>query len=241
MLEGALKSVSWAEDVVVVDAASTDATGEIALRYGATVIVEPNRSNLNVNKNIAIRTCKGPWVLVLDADERISDALAGEIRRVIADGSADGFLIPRRNYVLGKWISRGSQYPDWQLRLFRKERARFGEKHVHERIQVQGSVKELTNPMDHHPYPDITSLIQKGKFYAGFEAGLLIEKGYKIGAGGLLWKGFIKPIFRFVRRYIFKGGFLDGAPGLMVAAFDGWNMALRWMMVWEHYHAKKPE
>lgn len=238
-LEGAIQSVFWAEDIVVVDASSTDRTGDIARACGASVIVEPNRENLNVNKNIAIRACKGPWVLVLDADERIPEALAGEIRRVISDGEADGFLIPRRNYVLGRWISRGSQYPDWQLRLFRQERARFGEKHVHERIQVQGKVGRLVNPMDHHPYPDVAAMINKGKFYAAFEASLLIQKGVRIGAGGLFSRGFIKPAFRFIRRYLLKGGFLDGAPGMMIAAFDAWNMALRWMMVWENHHAKK--
>ncbi len=237
----AIRSVAWAEQVVVVDAASTDGTGDIARRLNAEVIVEPNRANLNVNKNIAIRTCRSPWVLILDADERISDDLAGEIRRIIANPTADGFLIPRRNYVIGSWVQHGSQYPDWQLRLFRRERGRFGEKHVHERLQVQGSISRLEQPMDHHPYPDIASMIQKGKFYAAFEAGLLIEKGRRVGGMGLIWRGFVKPIGRFFRRYLIKGGFLDGTPGLLVAVFDAWNMALRWMMLSEHSQTHRME
>jgi len=238
-LEDALKSVVWAEEIVVVDASSTDATGDIARKFGAKVLVRPNIANLNVNKNIAIRACTNQWALILDADERIPDPLAGEIRKVIADDAADGFLIPRRNYVLGRWIWRGSQYPDWQLRLVRRDRARFGERHVHERINVQGRVAELTNPMEHHPYPDVAALIRKKEFYARFEAGLLIEKGVKISFIKLVFFGFIGAAIRFIRRYFFKGGFLDGGPGLVNAYFDAWNVVLRWILAWEHNQRMK--
>lgn len=237
LLEGAIRSVLWADQIVVVDAESTDGTSEIARRLGADVIFKPNVANLNINKNVAIRACKSEWVLVLDADERISDALAGEIRRVMADNRAEGFLIPRRNYVLGKWVRWGSQYPDWQLRLFKRDRGRFAEKHVHERISIQGVEGRLSEPMDHHPYPDIASLIQKRKFYAAFEAGLLYERGRRIGFCGLIVHGVGGAALRFFRRYVLRLGFLDGVPGLIIHTFDAWNVLLRWFYLWEKLHA----
>lgn len=238
-IAAAIAGVRWAEQIVVVDAESDDGTGDLARQLGATVVTQPNRTNLNVNKNIAISHCRSEWVLVLDADERISDDLAGEIRRVIADGDADGFLIPRRNFVLGRWLRHGSQYPDWQLRLFRRRRGRFEERHVHERLRVEGRVVRLREPMDHHPYTTVSSLIRKGEFYAAFEAGKLQERGVRIGAAGLVWNGLVRPIARLARRLIFKGGILDGAPGLMMAAFDAWSQTLRWMMLWQTQHSER--
>jgi glycosyltransferase involved in cell wall biosynthesis len=229
----ALESVKWAEEIVVVDASSEDATGEIARASGAKVLTEPNRTNLNINKNIAIDACRGDWVFVLDADELIDDDLAGEIRRVMSDGTADGFLIPRRNYVLGSWVKRGSQYPDLQLRLFRKGKGRFPGKHVHERVLVDGRIGRLACAMDHHPYPDLATMIRKNEFYARFEADKLFKDGVRLGTFGLLWRGFLKPFGRAVRRLVLKGGIRDGAPGVILIAFDFWNNALRHLILWE--------
>lgn len=233
ILPDAIASVRWADQIVVVDAASDDGTGEVARSLGAKVFTEPNRANLNVNKNIAIENCATEWVLVLDADEIIPDLLAGEIRKVMADGQYDGFLIPRRNYVLGKWVKRGSQYPDFQLRLFRKSKGIFKAEHVHERLKVDGQVGTMIEPMDHHPYPDLKTMLRKNEFYARFEAGKLFEKGVRLGTGGLVWRGFIKPFGRALRRLFLKGGVMDGAPGVILVAFDFWNNALRHLILWE--------
>lgn len=236
ILDQAIRSVSWADQIVVVDASSSDGTGDIARSLGAEVFVEPNRTNLNVNKNISIEKCRTEWVLVLDADEVIPDPLAGEIRKVINDGLNDGFLIPRRNYVLGKWVQRGSQYPDYQLRLFRKSKGRFKADHVHERLKVDGKVGYLVEPMDHHPYPDIATMLRKNEFYARFEASKLFDRGVSVGAFGLMWKGFFRPFGRALRRLFFKGGILDGAPGVVLVAFDFWNNVLRYLILWEKTH-----
>ncbi len=237
----AIASVSWAEQIVVVDAASDDKTGDIARSLGAQVFSEPNHPNLNINKNIAIENCNTEWVLVLDADEVISDLLAGEIRKVMTDGLFDGFLIPRRNHVLGKWVKHGSQYPDFQLRLFRKSKGRFKAEHVHERLKVDGTIGYLNEPMDHHPYPDLATMIRKNEFYARFEASGLLDKGVRVGAAGLLWRGFLKPLGRALRRLFFKGGILDGAPGVILVAFDFWNNVLRHLLLWEMSHKTDQE
>jgi len=229
----AIESVKWADQIIVVDAASSDGTAQVAASFGAIVLTEPNRANLNINKNIAIENCKTEWVLVLDADEVISDLLAGEIRKVMSDCECDGFLIPRRNHVLGKWVRHGSQYPDFQLRLFRKSKGRFKAEHVHERLRIEGSVGEMIEPMDHHPYPDIATMLRKNEFYARFEAGKLFEKGLRLTTFGLLWRGFLKPFGRALRRLFFKGGILDGPPGVIMVAFDFWNNVLRHLILWE--------
>ncbi|MDP8240545.1 MAG: glycosyltransferase family 2 protein [Candidatus Hatepunaea meridiana] len=232
-IAASLSSVRWADQIIVVDCDSDDNTAKIAQKAGAEVYREPNRRNLNVNKNISIDHCNSDWVLVLDADEIIPYDLAGEIRKTINETDAAGFLIARRNNILGRWLKYGGQYPDWQLRLFRKDCARFPAVHIHERIKIDGKVDKLTLPFDHYPYLRVTDMLRKGTFYAEFETKYLKDKGHKVSSFGLIIKAGIKPAFRFIRRYIFKGGFLDGIPGLVTAYFDAWNQAVRWIALWD--------
>jgi glycosyltransferase involved in cell wall biosynthesis len=231
-LPATLKSIAWADEIVVVDADSSDATATIAAELGARVIHLPNRSNLNINKNIAIENCSHEWVLVLDADESIPPALAGEILQEIENPRHDGYFIPRRNWILGRWVRHGGQYPDLQLRLIRRAVARFPEKHVHERIQVKGSVGRLSNPLDHFPYPTIAQMMRKGIFYADFEAQFRRNTA-RTSPLVFIYQILIRPPFRFIRRYFFKGGFLDGIPGLAISFFDVFNNVVRWLRLWE--------
>lgn len=231
-LPSALKSVEWADEIIVVDAESSDGTAKVARAHGAKVIKQPNQTNLNVNKNIAISNCTHDWVLILDADETIPSALAEEIRRVVANPAHAGYFIPRRNIVLGRWLRRGGQYPDLQLRLIRKSSARFPEKHVHERIQVEGSVGRLVHPMDHTPYTSISQMMRKGMFYAEFEAQYR-HGGKRYPVSVFAWQILVRSPLRFIRRFVFKGGFLDGIPGLAMSFFDVFNNVVRWLRVWE--------
>ncbi len=228
-----LASVEWADQIVVVDCDSNDATTEIAREAGAEVYREPNRDNLNINKNIAIDYCNGDWILVLDADEIISYDLAGEMRVIVNEGKHNGYLIARRNNILGRWLKHGGQYPDWQLRLFRNGSGRFPAEHIHERIRIDGSISRLHSPFDHYPYRSLDDLTHKGKFYAEFESKYLFDKGVRVSSAGLIIKAGINPTLRFIRRYLFKGGFLDGVPGLTAAYFDAWNQAVRWLWLWD--------
>ncbi|NQT35774.1 glycosyltransferase family 2 protein, partial [bacterium] len=169
-IDKALSSVSWADEIVVINCDSTDDTALICSRFNVDVHPEPNRVNLNINKNIAIDRCSSEWILVLDADEIIPYDLAGEIRLTVNEGKHDGYRIARRNHILGRWLKHGGQYPDWQLRLFRRTRGRFPEQHIHERIRIDGSIGRLKQAFDHYPYHDLNDMIRKNSFYARFEA-----------------------------------------------------------------------
>ncbi len=234
IIEPTLKSIDWVDEIIIVDAGSTDNTAEVCHRYDIEVILEENQVNLNINKNIAIDRCIGEWILVLDADEVIPYELAGVIRKIVNDSnSADGYLIPRKNYVLGRWVKHGSQYPDYQLRLFRNGKGRFPAVHVHERLKVDGKVEKLDTPFEHHPYPDIAMLNMKTKRYVEFEAQHRFKNGAKISGFKLFMQVTVIAPFRFIRRYFFKGGFLDGTQGIIMAWLDLTNNIQRWFRLWE--------
>ncbi len=230
----ALTSVEWADQVVVLDCESSDDTPEIAKRRGAEVYSVPNDRNLNINKNRSIAYCKADWILVLDADEAIPYDLAGEIRRIVnSPDSLDGYFIPRKNFILGKWARYGSQYPDYQLRLFRNGKGRFPAKHVHEKLKIEGKTGKISLPFEHHPYPTLESIVRKNQRDFEFEARYLYENGKRVTTFDLARNLLFNIPFRFVRRFVFKRGFLDGARGLMMVWFDAANNAQRLFRLWE--------
>jgi len=221
-LAGCLASVKGlADELVVVDCDSADGSGRIARKAGARVYRRPNLENLNVNKAFGVARTRAPWVLYLDPDERMTPALKREILATIRrSDAAAAYDMPRRNFYFGRWLRWGGKYPDTQRRLFRRDRARFPERHVHERLTVDGTVGRLTQPFDHHPYPDLAAYLRKADFYAAFQARFLAKRGARPG----LWTGFLYcgwlPVTRFIRRYVFKLGFLDGLPGFLGCAHD---------------------
>jgi glycosyltransferase involved in cell wall biosynthesis len=235
-----LDSVRWADQLVYVDCESTDGSADVARRHNAQVLSRPNVPNLNLNKNVAIEQATTDWVFLLDADEVIPPALAEEIRRVIAAAPADNaFRLPRRNLFFGRWVRHGGQYPDHQLRLFRRGKARFPAKHVHERLAVDGTIGTLREPFDHYTVDTPLTAIRKMNFNSSFNAAELARLGRKPGVGIALRYLLFKPGSRFIRRYLFKGGFLDGWPGLIVAAVDAIDFPFRLFKFW--YWAEHPE
>ena len=138
---GALESVRFAEEVVLVDGGSTDDSTRIAEEFGARFFVRRNSMQLNINKNFGLDQSRSEWVLILDTDERIPAQLALEIERQISEGSYDGYYITRRNYFGRRWLAHGGWYPDRVLRLFRRGKGRFECKHVHEMLTLTGRVK----------------------------------------------------------------------------------------------------
>lgn len=229
-----LPSLSWADEVVYVDCESTDHSVEFAENSGCRVFTRPNNPNLNVNKAFAMDKSEGDWIFYLDPDERIPENLSKEIRTVIqGSDSFNAYQLNRRNHFFGKWLKHGSQYPDIQLRLFKRGFAEFPQKHVHERLTVEGNIGQLENDLLHYPYQNISQYLQKFDFYTGFEANFLYESGKNPGAWLFFRYLFREPLLRFIRRYVFKGGFLDGWQGLFAAMFDSLNFVVRYFKLLE--------
>jgi glycosyltransferase involved in cell wall biosynthesis len=232
-LQELLPQLKWADEIVYVDCESNDDSLEVARENGCRVYSRLNNTNLNVNKSYAIEQASGDWVFYVDPDERIPEILVSEIEKVIQATTKSAFKLKRRNHYFGKWLRHGSQYPDTQLRLFRKDCAHFPNQHVHEKLVVEGSVGKLENDMLHFPYLNISQFLSKFDFYTGVEACYLMDSGVQITTVNSLRFFLLKPFSRFLRRYFLKGGFRDGLPGLFCAIFDALNFVLRYFKLWE--------
>jgi glycosyltransferase involved in cell wall biosynthesis len=150
-----LESVAWADELIVIDAESQDKTAAIARELTDHVVVRP-WPGYAAQKNYGLEMARGAWILSLDADETVSPALREEIQAIVErDGPRDGYEVPRRNIFWGRWVRHGGLYPDWQLRLFRRGRGRFGERAVHESARVDGAVGRLTGHLEHRSYRDV--------------------------------------------------------------------------------------
>ncbi len=212
----ALASAAWADEIIFVDCGSTDKTA--ARATGAPKVRFFSRENslaVHVNKQFAADQASGDWIFILDADEEITPELRDEILAALAaDGGADAYAMPRRNFYFGRWLRHGGKYPDTQLRLFRRGKARFLPRPVHERLEVEGRTGRLRAPLHHYPYRTAGDIPRKLGFYT--EA--LSENYLADGKHPLLI--FARPFTRFVSAYLLKLGFLDGAAGFKTALTD---------------------
>jgi glycosyltransferase involved in cell wall biosynthesis len=228
-----LQSVHWANEIVVVDCGSTDGTVELAWSFGAKVIRE-EWHGFGRQKNLAIEHCSSEWVLSLDADEEMSEALAQEIEALLAGTpKVDAYFLPRRNLFLGRWIKHGGYYPDAKLRLFRKTAAWFEVRAVHETVQHAGKTRSLRGNLIHHAYPTLESYIEHMNRYSTLGATQAAAKG-KAGRSLLafLWNVLLNPFATFLYNYILRLGFLDGREGLLLhlyhSSYVSWKYAKAW-------------
>jgi glycosyltransferase involved in cell wall biosynthesis len=212
-LPDCLASLSFCDEIVVVDQASADDTAAIATKAGARVVERPHFSGFGRQKQAALDEATGDWVFSIDADERVPEALAHEIRVAIERGRHVGYRIKRRNFFLGRYLKHGGWYPDRVLRLARRELAHFSHDAVHERLDVNGSVGDLANDMLHMSYRTIDDILTKQRRYALLSAKARRERGVR---GGLAAAS-ARSIFAFVKGYVLQLGFLDGAQGFVAA------------------------
>jgi len=236
-LGDALESVSWAEDVVVADTGSTDGTVDVARRFGARVHEIPWEGFV-ASRNRALGEAKNDWVLALDADERLTQELKGEVLEILeARGETlAGVEMPRLSYFLGRPIRHGTWYPDVKLRLGRRSRGFRAEGgRVHEAFAVDGEVARLSRPLIHHPYRDLSDALRKASTYARLGA----DDRYDKGARGSLTRLLLRPAFEFFRSYVWKAGFLDGAIGPSIAFFHAWSYFLRGAFLYERERLEK--
>ena len=212
-----LRSANFADEIIVVDHASTDRTAAIARAEGARVIVTTDWPGFGPQKNRALQEATGDWVLSLDADEWIEPQLADEIRAVIARAdAADGYEIPRRSRFCGKIVRHGDWRGDRVLRLFRRSRGRFSDDHVHERVIVEGRIDRLSSPLEHDSITDPADAADKIERYATAAAQQLAAEGKTSSRAKAALRGWAA----FLRGYVFRLGFLDGRTGLEVANYN---------------------
>lgn len=215
-LPDCLKSVSFADDIVVVDSGSTDNTIKIAEIYDARVFKE-KWHGFGPQKQLAIDQCVHDWVLILDADERIPEQTAAEIYTLFAEPMKyAAYSFPRKNYFSGKWIRHGGWWPDRVVRLFNKRQCRMQPSIVHESLETMGSVEKILNPIAHHTNNTLKQSIEKMNRYSTAGA----EQLYSKGVNASLLMAVLRAAWSFFHKYFLRLGFLDGFYGMNIAVTD---------------------
>jgi glycosyltransferase involved in cell wall biosynthesis len=232
-IAGALESVRWADDIVVVDSGSSDATLEIARRYTDRVTTRA-WEGYGEQKNHATGLAAHDWVLSLDADERVSPELAEEIRALMLSAPPmQGYRIPRTTWYLGRWIRSTTWYPDHQLRLYDRRAARWNTRYVHESVTVDGRVGRLGSEIHHYTYRDLSHQLLTIDRYTTLAVKQMVSEHRRATVFDLIVQG---PI-AFGRNYVLKMGIRDGAPGLIVSVMNAYYVWLKFAKLWTHQRA----
>jgi glycosyltransferase involved in cell wall biosynthesis len=222
-LSAALGSVAWADEIVVVDSGSSDGTTAIAKRFTPRVI-EREFLGYGDQKNHAASLARHDWILSLDADEKVSPALAEEIKALLgAEPPARGYRMPRVTFHLGRWIRTTDWYPDFQLRLYDRRSARWSERLVHESVQLDGKPGYLRGELQHFPYRDLAAHLETIDRYTTLAA----EQMYRDGARPGLVSMAVHPPLAFLRNYVLRRGLLDGGAGLKISALNAYYVYLK--------------
>ena len=237
-IEDCLKSVSFADEIIVVDGSSTDKTVQTAQKYTSKIFKRPNNPMLNVNKNFGFSKAIGDWILSLDADERVTPELKDEIESRIKnqESGVNGYWIPRKNIIFGKCIEHTGWYPDNQLRLFKKGKGKFPAEHVHEMIKIEGEAGHFKNNIIHYNYETIFQFVQKLiNIYGPNEAEQLLKNGYKFN-----WHDAIRfPLKEFLSRFFAREGYKDGFHGLILSMLMAFYHFIVFANIWERLGFKE--
>jgi len=228
-IEECLSRLAFANELLVVDSFSTDGTPEIARRLGARLL-QHEYGSAAAQKNWAIPQAAHDWVLIVDADERVTEELAAEIKGTIASPHArDGYAIRRRNFFLGREIRYSGWQHDWVTRLFRRDRARYVDRQVHSPLAVEGAVGRLRGCFLHHSYRSLDDYWPKLRRYARWNAQEAQRRGARVSPLHMM----AHPPLRFLKSYLLQGGFLDGSYGLVVCLLNAVYAAAKDLEIWE--------
>jgi glycosyltransferase involved in cell wall biosynthesis len=224
-IRACIESVSWADEIIVVDSGSTDVTVTIARELGAQVH-EHDWPGFGVQKNRALGYASKDWVLSLDADERVTPELRTEIEAILRSAQTqDSYLVPRLSNYCGRFMYHSGWYPDLLPRLFRRGKARFSDDLVHERLVVEGSSGKLKGLLLHYAFDGMEEVLHKVNQYSTAGAAMMHKRGRKASLSGAVLRG----LWSFFRTYILRGGILDGREGFMLAVSNAEGTYYRYL------------
>jgi glycosyltransferase involved in cell wall biosynthesis len=227
-LDACLESLAFADEIVIIDSGSTDATVEIARQRGARV-VQKEWLGFGRQKQFAVEQAKHDWVLCLDADERVSPKLATSIAQALAAPVSPVYRMPRRNRFLGRWLSHGEGYPDWSPRLFNRLNARWSDDLVHEKVLYAMTPGTLEGDLLHDSSDDLATYLDRQNRYTTLAA----RQAYELGRGTGVLHLVFSPMVRFLKFYILRLGFLDGVPGLLHISIGCMNSYMKYAKLLE--------
>jgi glycosyltransferase involved in cell wall biosynthesis len=219
-----LESVAWADEIIVVDSFSKDNTVEIVKNY-TDKIYQRKFAGFGEQKNFALSKTSGDWILSIDADERVTSELQEEIKRTLANPRACGYYMPRKSYFSNRWIKHCGWWPDYVLRLFRRDCGCFSGRLVHEGVKVDGPTARLKNPLEHRPFFSVSDLIKKADTYSTLGAQVMVAEGKRCSCCSAL----THSAFGFFKTYLLKLGILDGWRGLAIAYSNAVGVFYRYM------------
>ena len=230
-IQDCLRSAQWADELIVVDAESGDRTVELARASGAKISVRP-WPGFGLQKNYGIDQASSDWILILDADERVTEELREEVRTCIErwrPGGPAAYRIPRRNFFYGAWVRGGGVYPDYQVRLFRRGLAQYNDVAVHENLLVDGEIGTLVGHFDHYTERRIQDHFKKFGLYTTMAAQ---EKAKKVRL--VRWIDLVfRPLVVLGKTYVLKQGFRDGVRGLIVCVFASMYTFVKYAKLWD--------
>jgi glycosyltransferase involved in cell wall biosynthesis len=227
-MRGCLESIKWVDEIVIIDSGSSDRTVEICKEY--TDKVFQAKLGFADAFNLGIRKTRGEWILPLGADERVTTDLRREIEIAIRDHKYDGYFIPRKNIVLGKWIKGARWYPAYQLRLFKRGKGYFSDREVHESIILHGKKGKLNNPLIHLCVPTVMTAWKKYDLYTTLEVRQKVKEGEKFS----VCKFLSYPFMQFIYRFFLEGGFRDGCHGFFVSMNYAFYEFIEQAKFWEY-------
>ena len=223
-----LDSLAWTDEQIVVDSHSHDDTVAIARARGARVEIR-DWPGYGAQKNAATMLASHDWIVSVDADERVPPALAAEMRDIVGrTHTMGGYRVRRVSFHLGAWIRATDWYPDWQVRLYDRRRARWKETLVHESVTVDGPVGQLASELEHLPYRDLADHLDTVNRYSTLSAREMVDRG--VASGPL--RALAHFAFAFFRNYILRGGITAGGPGLVISSINAFYVWLKFIKVW---------
>jgi len=225
---------NFADEIVIVDGSSTDRTRELAQKLGAKVIKTANKAMFHINKNLAIDNCKGDWIFLIDADERVSKELSQEIKQKVSENPKEnGFWVNRRNWFLGGFLKKGGAYPDSVIRLFRRGKGRLPEISVHEQVKIDGEVGYFKNDILHLADPTFERYLVRVDRYTDQTAQQLKVLDPGRGVWPIFYHMLAKPLVTFFTIYFRHGGYIDGFRGFIWALFSAVHHFYAYVKYWE--------